>query len=371
MPETPRPRVSRHRRARMSRRGKIAAAGATVAVAAAGAFGYFALFPQQAPAFVRTTLQSVGIAGPEAEPPAATCPLTGEVVPGGKVPARPALAIKVENHPEARPQAALNDADIVVEEPVEGGYTRFIAIYQCDDAERVGPVRSGRTTDPDYLRQLGPAVFGYAGGVNAVKQEVPAVGLVDVNYIIAAYAYSRDEARAAPHDLYTTTQALWRAAGSSTGAPGPLFSYAASWDGKARKVSAVHLPYSWVSDVVWTWDRGRRAWLRSHGDEPHLLEEGDQVSADSVVIQVVTVTDGDIIDPAGNPSPEVELTGSGKAYVLRDGEVIVGRWERATLDDVTRFFTKDGVEMMLSPGRTWVQLLPSWVDLELVRGRAT
>jgi len=370
MPATQRPRPSGHRRVSISPRGKLVAAGATVAVAASGALGYFALFPQQAPAFVRSTLQSVGIVGPEAGPPAPTCPLTGEQVPGGKVPARPALAIKVENHPEARPQAALNDADIVVEEPVEGGYTRFIAIYQCHDAGRVGPIRSGRTTDPDYLRQLGPAVFGYAGGVNIVKKEVPAVGLVDVNYIIAAGAYSRDDSRPAPHNLYTTTRALWRAARSNTGAPAPLFTYSPSWDGRARKVSAIHLPYSWVSDVVWTWDRGQRAWLRFHGDEPHQLEGGAQVSAQSVVIQVVTVTDGDIIDPAGNPSPEVELTGFGKAYVLRDGKVIVGRWERETLEDVTRFVSKDGAEMTLSPGRAWVQLLPSWIDVELVRGPA-
>ena len=367
MPASPRPRLSRRRRATLSRRGKIGAAGATVAVAATGALGYFALFPQQAPAFVRSTLQTVGIVGPEAGPPVPTCPLTGEEVPGGKVPARPALAIKVENHPDARPQAALNDADIVVEEPVEGGYTRFIAIFQCHDADRVGPVRSGRTTDPDYLRQLGPAVFGYAGGVNVVKKEVPAVGLVDVNYIIAADQYTRDPSRDAPHNLYTTTADLWRAAHAKSGAPAPLFSYTPSWDGPARKVSAVHLPYSWVSDVYWTWDREQRVWLRSHGDEPHMLEDGDQVSARSVVVQVVRVTDSDIIDPAGNPSPEVTLTGSGKAYVFRGGKVVVGRWERPTLDDVTRFVTKDGTEMTLAPGRAWVELLPSWVDVELIR----
>lgn len=367
MPSSPRPRLSRDRRRSLTRRGKLVAAGATVAVVATGALGYFALFPQQAPAFVRTTLQTVGIVGPEVGPPAPMCPLTGEEVPGGKVPSRPALAIKVENHPEARPQAALNYADIVVEEPVEGGYTRFIAIYQCHDAGRVGPVRSGRTTDPDYLRQLGPAVFGYAGGVNAVKKEVPAVGLVDVNYIIAAKEYTRDPSRVAPHNLYTTTADLWRAARSTTGAPAPLFSYSPSWDGPARKVASVHLPYSWVSDVIWIWDREQRVWLRSHGDEPHMLEGGDQVSARSVVIQVVSVTDGNIIDPAGNPSPEVELTGTGRAFVLRGGKVIVGRWERATLDDVTRFVTKDGTEMTLAPGRAWVQLLPSWVEVELIR----
>jgi hypothetical protein len=351
----------------LSRRGKLVAAGATVAVIAGGTLGYFTLFPQQAPAFVRDTLQSVGLTDSNAGAPEATCPLTGAPVPGSEVPDRPALAIKIENAPEARPQAALNDADVVVEEPVEGGYTRFIAVFQCADSDRVGPVRSGRTTDPDYLRQLGPAVFGYAGGRNVVKQEVPKVGLVDVNYIVAAGAYTRDELRAAPHDLFTTTDALWRAGRSREGAPDPLFTYAETWDGAAKRIRSVHLPYSGVSDVYWHWNGGKAAWLRSHGDVPHVLEGDERVSAANVVIQVVSVTDSDFLDSAGNPSPEVDLTGSGKAYVLRDGEVIRGRWKRESLHDVTTFVTKEGTEIALAPGRTWVELLPSEVPVELER----
>ena len=351
----------------LSRRGKLVATGATVAVIAGGTLGYFTLFPQQAPAFVRDTLQSVGLTDPNAGVPEATCPLTGAPVSGSEVPDRPALAIKIENAPEARPQAALNDADVVVEEPVEGGYTRFIAVFQCEDSDRVGPVRSGRTTDPDYLRQLGPAVFGYAGGRDVVKQEVRKVGLVDVNYIVAAGAYTRDELRAAPHDLFTTTDALWRAGRSKEGAPDPLFTYAETWDGAAKRIRSVHLPYSGVSDVYWHWNGGKGAWLRSHGNVPHVLEGDERVSAANVVIQVVSVTDSDFLDSAGNPSPEVGLTGSGKAYVLRDGEVIRGRWERESLHDVTTFITKDGTEIALAPGRTWVEMFPSGVPVELER----
>lgn len=351
----------------LTRRGKLVAAGATVAVIAGGTLGYFTLFPQQAPAFVRDTLTSVGLADPEAGAPEATCPLTGAPVPGSGVPDRPALAVKIENAPEARPQVGLNEADVIVEEPVEGGYTRFIAVFQCGDSDRVGPVRSGRTTDPDYLRQLGPAVFGYAGGRNVVRREVPKVGLVDVNYIVAAGAYTRDESRAAPHNLYTTTEALWRAGRSKDGAPDPLFAYAETWDGAAKRIRSAHLPYSGVSDVYWHWNGGKGAWLRSHGDVPHVLEGNERVSATNVVIQVVSVTDSDFLDSAGNPSPEVDLTGSGKAYVLRDGEVIRGRWERASLHDVTTFAAKDGTEIALAPGRTWVELLPSWVAVELDR----
>jgi hypothetical protein len=124
-------------------------------------------------------------------------------------------------------------------------------------------------------------VFGYAGGRNTVTREVPAVGLVDVNYIIAADAYVRDETRAAPHDLYTTTAALWKAARSRDGAPDPLFTYAADWEGAAKKIRSAHLPFSGVSDVYWQWNGGKGAWLRSHGDVPHVLEGNERVSAAS------------------------------------------------------------------------------------------
>jgi hypothetical protein len=366
MPGSHRPDAPRTRNS-LTRRGKVIAAVATVAVVAGGTLGYFALFPQKAPAFVRQTLQTVGLASPTAADAPPACPLTGLPAPHGEIPSRPALAIKVENAPEARPQASLNTADVVVEEPVEGGYTRFIAIFQCHGSSRVGPVRSGRTTDPDYLRQLGPAVFGYAGGRSVVKAQVPKVGLVDVNYILAASAYTRDASRPAPHNLYTTTQALYKASKSTEGAPEPLFAYADTWDGAAKPAKTAHLPFSSTSDVYWQWSGGKHAWLRSHGTVPHTLEDGERVSATNVVIQVVDVTDSSYLDAAGNPSPEVDLTGDGPAYVLRDGELIRGRWERRSLKAVTRFVTKDGTKIKLEPGRTWVELVPSYVDVTFAR----
>ncbi len=348
----------------LTRRGKVSVAAAAVAAIAVALIGLVVVFPDKAPAFVRNAVARVGIVDP-APPPPPSCPLTGEPAPHGELPHRPALAIKVENYPDARPQAGLGDADIVYEEPVEGGITRFIVIYQCRGSRRVGPVRSGRTTDPNVLVQFGHPPFGYAGGVQLVERMVQHAGLPDVDYITAAQAYERDPSRAAPHNLYTTTAALYRAAKSHDGPPDPIFTYAADIAGKTRRASVVHLPYSWYSDVYWRWSRRRAAWLRSHGDEPHMLEGGEQVSAVNVVVQVVKVANSRILDHAGNPSPDVTLTGTGRAYVFRDGRMILGRWERPTLHDLTRFYGKDGSEIALAPGSTWVELLPSTLRVEV------
>jgi hypothetical protein len=313
--------------------------------------------------------ESPSPSGPPPPPP--TCPLSG-VDPEGEVPVRPALAIKVENLPASRPQTGLSWADIVYEEPVEGGITRFIAVYQCQDAERVGPVRSARLTDPDILVQFGRPLFAYAGGVTQVTNAVSEAGLVDVNYQIAAEAYDRDPAREAPHDLFSSTKGLYRAARSQIrkldlSVPLPMFTYTADRV-TGRKVSELHVPFSsWASDVYWHWNAGSQVFLRSHGSEPHVSSDGTQYSAKNVIVQVVEIELTDVVDANGARSPRVISTGSGKAYVLRDGRLVVGTWERESLDDVTKFYDKKGNEVPLVPGNTWVELAPQDVAVTYVR----
>ena len=352
-----------------TRRGKIAVTAGTVVALSGAGVGALAL-TGHAPAPIQKAFDTVtGTEHTQAPPPA--CPLTGVEAPGGTIPNRPALAIKVENAPEARPQTGLNKADVVFEEPVEGGLTRFIAVYHCGDANKVGPVRSGRMEDPDVLVQLGRPVMGFAGGANPVKKAIDRSGVVDVNYVVAPKAYTRDETRTAPHNLYTTTAALWKAGAKASkthgGVPPPLFTYSDEIDGKSKRAGQVHLPFSDSSNVYWRWSAKEHAWLRSHGTEPHTLTDGGQVAATNVVVMQVKVGTSEIVDAAGNHSPEVKLTGKGRAYVFRGGRVIAGRWERPTLQDVTRFVTKSGDEIALAPGRTWVELLPTTIGVETAK----
>jgi Protein of unknown function (DUF3048) N-terminal domain/Protein of unknown function (DUF3048) C-terminal domain len=299
-----------------------------------------------------------------ADPAPPECPLNGTDAPGGAIPDRPALAVKVENLAEARPQAGLARADIVYEEPVEGGITRFIALFQCHDAKVVGPIRSGRTTDPQILVQYGRPPIAYSGGANAVRKAIGRAGLTDISETESPGAYTRDPDRLAPHDLFSTTADLWAAAKARDGAPEAVFTYADQLEMKSRKVRTIHLPFSTYSDVNWTWSKRQGAWLRAHGAEPHLLVDGAQVVTTNIVVQVVDVVPGEIIDPAGNPSPEVDVLGKGRAYVLRDGRMVVGRWERAREGDVTTFTTKSGETIPLAPGVTWVELFPSTIAVE-------
>jgi hypothetical protein len=340
----------------LTKRGKVVtavAAGLGITVAGLGALA----FTGHAPAPIQRIVDHA-IGRPQREP----CPLTG-VPPAGDrdVPARPLLAVKIENSPDARPQAGLDRADVVYEEPVEGGLTRFIALYHCGDTKRLGPVRSARTTDPRVLAAYGRPLFAYAGGAPQVKALLAKSDLVDLSYLVVD-AYVRDPNRAAPHNLYSSTRALWRAGGRDGDPPPEVFPFSEELTARGKRARSAHIPFSYAVDVWWRWSPRQDRWLRAHGSEPHLVESGDQIGADSVVLLRVPMEMGTIRDAAGNPSPELTLTGTGRAWVLRDGRVIAGRWERPRLSDATRLVTRSGEEIALHPGSLWVELVPDGLD---------
>jgi hypothetical protein len=334
----------------LTTRGKtLIGVSVVVVLLAAAALGYFLFTGGGGPLG--------GIIGGGGRPK--TCPLTGLEPPEGRsVPERPALAVKVENISVSRPQVGIDAADIVYEQPVEGGITRFAVIFHCQDAQRLGPVRSARIVDRDILLQFGTPLFGYSGGVPQVKQAIQAAGIRDVNIDEATAAYQLDPNREAPHNLYTSARALYRAGRGGRQNPDPIFAYEEDVPEGARRGRQVHADFSPESDVFWRYRRGRNAYLRFHGSEPHTLEDGTQVSTTNVIVQVVEVRLTDLLDPAGNPVPEVSVIGEGPAFVFRNGRMIRGRWIRESRGEITQFVDRQGNEIPLAPGTTWVELFP-------------
>lgn len=355
----------------LTRRGKLAAALVAVLVIGAGAAGAFLLLGKDQTSAVTARGSEQTEESPPAEetsppPPPEPCPLTG-VVPEAGVPDRPALAVKVEESPDARPQAGLLSADIVYEQPVEGGITRLVAVFHCSDAERVGPVRSARFMDANLLPQFGTPLFGYSGGAPETKALVRAADLVDLTFEGAAMdAYVRDPNRSMPHDVFTTTDALYEAGGDEGGRPQPVFSYSRHI-ARGTAAESVHIPFnpSLTADVYWRWIKSEKHWLRFLGSDPEVDESGAQLSAINVVIQVVELRDTGIVDAAGTRSPEVIVIGSGPAIVFRNGKMIEGTWEKESAEAITRFVGPNGKRIPLAPGNTWVELIPTNVQIEI------
>ncbi len=267
---------------------------------------------------------------------------------------RPAIAVKVDNHPRARPQTGLDRADMVIELRAEG-VTRFIAVYHSELPEPVGPVRSARTSDFDILTALNEPAFAYSGA-NAIVDR----GLVALP-IYARFENRSDFFRAtnrdAPHNLYVNPQSMQDALPADAMSPEPWFTFGSLEDvsEQGRAISGiVTVVFQGSPLVTYQWDNQVEGWLRTQDGASHSTVSGDQIAPANVVILETTYG----ISRADAASPELISVGTGRATVLTAGRVIEGTWSRLSGSAKPEISDSDGNIIELAPGRTWVE----WPD---------
>jgi Protein of unknown function (DUF3048) N-terminal domain/Protein of unknown function (DUF3048) C-terminal domain len=286
--------------------------------------------------------------------PGPAMPLTGLPVEDEAVAARPALVVKIDNHPKAVPQSGLEFADIVYEENVEQ-LTRFAAVFHSVGSEPVGPIRSGRTQDVELLATLGQPLFAWSGGNPTVTRLIESSGLVSLNGarsdVYNGGGFFRSD-RPGPHDLYASTAALWTLAPFGAPPPPQQFLYRDDTEvPEGDEVAGVEVRMDNVQ-VLWTWDETLGAYLRQQNGQPHLDVAGEQLQSANVIVLTVEYRPS----RADVRSPEAQTVGSGEALVLTGGVVVRGTWQRDTPQATFTLADSSGATIELAPGRTWVEL---------------
>ncbi|HVA02326.1 MAG TPA: DUF3048 domain-containing protein [Acidimicrobiales bacterium] len=291
------------------------------------------------------------------------CPLTGLAPTGGVVPQRPALAVKVDDYPDARPQSGIDQADIVFDEPVEGGITRFAAVFQCQSPSLIGPIRSARAVDLQILDQLSKPILVHVGGINPVLSMLSNGNLSDFDLRIHGSIIKHLPGRVAPYDTYISAAAGWGLEADDTTPPTPLFTYSPTTTLGAA-TGSVHIPFTATNNTLWSWDAASGHWLLSYSGRPATVSGGGQIATTNIVVQTVHVTYGPWLENSeGGLEVQSQMTGSGPVLVLRDGVAITGTWKRAALGDPTTLTATNGSTIALKPGQTWVEIVPSTVPV--------
>ncbi|MGH9297565.1 MAG: DUF3048 domain-containing protein [Acidimicrobiales bacterium] len=349
-----------HRRRRPSRaqirRNRIKAGAGVLAVAIAAAA-------------VAVALSSSGPSKHHAGKPVvrlARCPLTDLTPVSGKVPDRPALAVKIGNEPVgARPQSGLNEADVVYDTPAEGFIMRYVALFQCNSASKIGPTRSVRWVDWHLLQPLGHPILAFAGGINPDVAAVNSMKWIEAADLLgsAQGASYRISSRAPPDNLYTSTSALYALFKSEKTPPPSLFSYSDKLPATSTPASSLAIDFSSGTDVLWKWDASSASWLHTYGGTTDIdTLSSKPVSTKNIVVEIVHYSLGPYVESTGGSGDvESKTVGSGSGYVLRGGRAVRVTWHRATLSDPTTFTDAKGNQVALAPGRTWVEIVPDVV----------
>lgn len=306
-----------------------------------------------------TTPEQTQSSSTPTETPCWTSPLTGlcadETVP--------VLAVKIDDVSAARPQWALNLADVVVVEPVEGGLTRLFAVYQSEQPTTLGPIRSARITDVDIAAAFGQPGFSYSGASRRTSPYLWKSTMQLVGAPQGSLGYFRESSRYAPHNLMGQYDDILSRIKNPEKA---LLNNKKAWtflqetDQPIQGRDVVSATADWPSSVkTFTWDEGQQAWLVSaDGKSTQSLSdlESERAATPTVFVMQTTTLETWYLS-SGGATPYLKTFGTGKGWVLINGQAIQAKWSRPTIQDFPRWFTPDGVEIKIPKGNVWWLLL--------------
>lgn len=303
------------------------------------------------------------------------------------------LGVMIENHLEARPQSGLSRADIVYEAVAEGGITRFLSVYYCQDAPFVGPVRSARTYFLDLISPFGDyPLYAHVGGANMAGpadalSQIDEYGWNQYNdlnqFSVGFPVFWRDYERighavATEHTMYSSTTKLWNYAAKDRELTN-VDSKGVSWDENFKpflfkedekskgEISPTY--YFWSSmfkgdySVKWKFDPASNVYLRFNGDKEHFdLNSEKQLTAKNVVILFMTeerANDG----YEGNVHLLYGTEGTGKMIVFQDGKKITGVWSKKDRESQFKLLDDAGNLIKFNRGTIWFSILPDGVTV--------
>jgi hypothetical protein len=280
-----------------------------------------------------------------------TAPLTGLADPMGLSRHRPAVTIKIDNTPEARPQYGIDKADVIYEEIVEGGITRLAAIFNSRVAVQVGPVRSVRRTDREIVYPIG-GIFVFSGGASYALKSIATAPVRLFQESNAGSAMFRDPRRYPPHNLFANAALLIKQVAKPRPPPA-LFTYRnGSGPVPGAKVTSFVVGFSAGYAASYAWNVRTRSWDRSIFAQSDVTANVTRLSPKNVIVMKVHYLGG-----VGVIGSQAQLIGSGPAEVFTGGTVQRATWSRHKLHKPIVYRAASGRLIPLTPGQTWVELL--------------
>lgn len=292
-----------------------------------------------------------------------TAPLTGLEV--DEVVDNRVIGVMVNNQIQARPQTGLSQADIVFEILSEANITRFLALFQSDLPEVVGPVRSAR----EYYFELATgyeALYVYHGAAKFVNQMIYDRG---IEFIDGAHhdndgvLFKRESFRKAPHNSYLQVGAVYEQAADKgyevTSNITPLTFLGEEDEIPGVNATKISIAYSNLAEdlVEYHYDPETEKYTRFMGGEQFVeLDTEAPILTDNIFI---VETAHEVIDDAGRR--KVDITSGGKALLVRKGKAEELEWKN---ENGMIIPVKDGEKVGFTPGQTWINIIPTNPGLE-------
>lgn len=284
-------------------------------------------------------------------------PLTGVQVADEAATKQPVTGVMIENSPDARPQSGLKDSGVVFEAIAEGGITRFMVLYQSEKPQIIGPVRSLRLYDVEWLAAFNSSI-AHVGGSAAALSEIRNGSYRDLDQFFNSNSYWRASDRYSPHNVYTSFAKLdaLNAAKGNTSSSFTGFERADGVASSAPTASKINITISsYLFNSEYTYNPTANNYARSQAGAPHTDRESGQITP-SVVI-AMRVDEQSIFEDGWREN--IKTIGSGKATIFQNGLAINATWTKNSRLEQIIFTDEAGKTISLNKGQTWISAVPN------------
>lgn len=289
-------------------------------------------------------------------------PLSGIYVSEDRINKR-VVGIMFDNHPRARWQAGLKDAEIVYEFPVEAPYTRYFGLYLINSPENIGPIRSAR---PYFITKAleFDAIYVHVGGSEQAKSDIKTLKIADIDGLTSSSkVFWRNKNKKAPNNLYSSMEVLRQTQeerGYNLNGTFKCFKFNEDdEDIVGNSGKSILINYMRNNSTTYTYDEDNKVYLRQKDGKDHIDEsDGSQIIAKNIIIQEVSTK---VLDNEGRL--EVDLIGEGTGKYFTNGNFIDIKWVKKNRSEKTYYYDSNGVEIVLNPGVTWIQVINKNSDI--------
>ncbi len=280
------------------------------------------------------------------------------------------IAIMVDNDDKnARPHAGLEDAYLIYEMIVEGGSTRFMALYRGTDTEKIGPIRSSRHYYLDYVME-NDAIYTHFGWSPRAMQDISKFGINKINGVLGGdenIFWREKKYKGDWHSAYTSIKNIKDMASekgykAKTEHKNPI-EYSDSYielpsENTAKKVN---LKYSYKYTTAYSYNEETRLYEKSIDGEPHVMQSGDVLSVKNIIVMFI----GDSALGDGSDRRNITTTGSGKGYYITNGAYEEIIWEKPSRSENTVYKKADGTPLLINPGKTIINIISPTADTKI------
>lgn len=274
------------------------------------------------------------------------------------------IAITIDNNEGAKPQIGLGKANLVIEAPVEGGITRFLAIFaDSEDIKKIGPVRSARPYFLDWTKEFN-ALYCHVGGSPESLKLIKQGTVLDLDQYYKSRYYWRSSKRPRPHNVFTSSELLNKALKNYSLTEHNYSSLIFKDDfeleerGKPENDVIVNFSIGNSNLVVWKYNREENEYLRFYNENPHSTADGNVIKTKNLIIQKSRITSIDAED-----RKKIETIGSGEAIIFLDGKIINGNWKKQSRKDRTKFYNQEDKEIRFNRGKFWIEIVSNEAKL--------